>query len=150
MGIEPWHIWVIAGILALVMEMIAPDMIVGSLGFGCFSAAITAFFGGGLQSQLVTFIAVTFLVMVALRPVVKRVIYRGTDDCPIGVQALVGQQGVVVEGVGDGLEPGRVKLGGEEWRALSESGQALEEGTRVVIVQVEGNSVVVKACLVST
>ena len=145
MSIEPWQLWVVAGILALVIEMITPDMIVGSLGFGCFSASITAFVGGGVQPQLVTFIATTFLVMVGLRPVVKRVIYRGTDEHIVGVQSLIGQQGVVVDSVSGGLESGRVKLGGEEWRALSQSGQALEEGTRVVVVQVEGNSVVVKA-----
>jgi membrane protein implicated in regulation of membrane protease activity len=52
---------------------------------------------------------------------------------------------VVVESNGHGLAAGRVKLRGEEWRALSEDDAVLEEGQNVTVVGVSGATIRVRA-----
>ncbi|HOZ92083.1 MAG TPA: NfeD family protein, partial [Candidatus Syntrophosphaera thermopropionivorans] len=39
---------------------------------------------------------------------------------------------------------GYVKLGGEEWSAISEDGSPIEENTKVTVLGVEGNKLIVK------
>ena len=145
MAFELWHIWVLAGLAALALEMVTPEMIVGSVGMGCFAAAVAAFAGGSMQLQLVICSIVIFVVMLGLRPFVKRVIYSRRTVQATGVQALVGRQGVILDRIAGGTEVGRVKLGGEEWRAFSESREPIEQGACVRIVGNDGASLIVKA-----
>lgn len=71
-----------------------------------------------------------------------------TDMAPpegAGADRLVGSRGLLVESVPDDPSgSGMVKLGGERWRAISESGAALGEGAVVEVVSVRGTRVVVQ------
>ena len=37
-----------------------------------------------------------------------------------------------------------MKVGGEEWSAISEDGSPIEENTKVIVLGVEGNKLIVK------
>ena len=58
--------------------------------------------------------------------------------------AMVGQRGTVTTVVGGIDNPGRVKIGGEEWRAISESDEPLAEGLVVEIISVDSATVIVR------
>jgi len=66
-------------------------------------------------------------------PFVRRALVGGAER--VGAAALVGCEGVTEEA----LTPrGRVRLGGETWRAISATGAALEPGTAVRVLAVRG------------
>jgi membrane protein implicated in regulation of membrane protease activity len=60
------------------------------------------------------------------------------------VDALVGRTGLVTEAVDQALNRGRVRLGGEEWRAVTPDESKIEAGTKVIVKAVEGCKVVVE------
>ena len=60
------------------------------------------------------------------------------------MDALAGKTGVVTERIAPGVRPGRVLVEGENWRGASVDGVVLEPGTRVMVVQVDGTTLMVE------
>ena len=60
-----------------------------------------------------------------------------------GVQALIGQTGIVVEKISP-FTGGRVYFKGELWKAFDADGGTLEENTPVLIQRIEGVSLYVR------
>ncbi len=141
---ELWHIWVIVGICFLAAEALTPELVLGCLAIGMFAAGATAYLDAPLSWQIVAFIVATLALMFGVRPRMKALLYRGADPRVTGVEALVGKTGVVTDALPGDPEAGRVKLGGEEWRAVAEDGSAIAAGTQVVVIAVEAATVVVR------
>ena len=102
--------------------------------------------GGGICVVLGTFLLfddlrvgagvliVTFLVVTARIVVRYRVINRHIGY-PTEMQTLVGQTGYTTTA----LEPrGTVQVASELWSAVSDSGQSIEDGEQVMVVDVDG------------
>lgn len=135
---ENWHYWTIAGILLIVVEMLTYTFFAASFGVAALITAFVAAKEVGLTWELGTFVMASTLCLFAIRPLFSGVIYKKSDNKPVLTQAMIGQSGTVV----DEIEPqgghGRVKTGGEEWRALATDARGIPSGTRVEIVSVEG------------
>ncbi len=142
---EPWHWWLIAALTLLILEIFFSDFLLATLGAACFVTAIVAGFGVGFTGQLATFVTAAIVALVLLRPAMKRWMYRGSDPIRTNTHALSGQAAVVTSAVGGPESPGRVRIGGEEWRAVSESGVPLPEGRVVEIASVDSATVTVRA-----
>jgi membrane protein implicated in regulation of membrane protease activity len=140
---EPWHIWAIAGIICVILEMVSPAFFFGSFSAAALVTAAAAALGSSFNWQLATFAVATVVSLMAIRPVFLYHFYRSGDSRPVNADALVGQTAVVVDAIGeDGA--GRVKVGAEEWRAVSESGAPVEAGTRVEITAVSSATLTVR------
>ena len=141
---ENWHLWTIAGIILIIAEMLTYTFFAGSFAV---AALITAWISSkavGLTWELASFVVASTACVFAVRPLFTGLMYKKSDNRPVLVAALVGQAGVVV----DEIEPqgghGRVKTGGEEWRALATDARGIPAGTRVEIVSVDGATLTVK------
>ncbi len=139
----PWHYWLIAGIILCILEMFTGDMILLGLGFAAVGASIAASFDATLTWQLVFFSAFALIFIFLIRPVAKRHFYKSSDTRKSNVDALIGRKGTVIVPIPVGLEPGRVKIGGETWRAVSDLEEVIEEGTKISVQSVEGATVTV-------
>jgi membrane protein implicated in regulation of membrane protease activity len=143
---EAWHIWVIAGVILVILEMFTIGFVLASFGVACLLAAIPAALGWELNGQLAVFAVVSLVLIFAVRPLFQKGIYRLSEPRRIGAAALVGQSGVVVERVGDSTSPGRVKVGAEEWRAVTvEPSYSFEPGTAIEVVAIDSATLVVRA-----
>ena len=60
------------------------------------------------------------------------------------MDAVVGSQGYVLEDIDNLAATGRVKLGGMEWTARSESSEKIPAGTLVQVARIEGVKAIVK------
>ncbi len=137
-----WHIWIIIGILLIIVEMMSFTGFAACFSVAAFITSLAAWSGMALTWQLGIFALGSALCMTVVPSVFRR-IYRHSENKPILTVGLVGQLGQVV----DAILPhgsGRVKLGGEEWRALTRDGAGLPEGARVEITGVEGATLTVK------
>ena len=73
--------------------------------------------------------------LVTARMVVRYRAIKGAAEYPDEVQMLVGQTGYT----STALEPrGTVQMASELWSAISDSGQSIEKGTEVMVVDVDG------------
>ena len=64
-------------------------------------------------------------------------------DLESGVDRYEGKSGTITETVDPDSGDGRVKIGGESWRAISDKNIVIEAGSRVTVLRVEGTKAVV-------
>ena len=143
-----WQVWIVLSALLLIAEMFAPGFWLASVAVGCLAAGIAGLLPIGLVGQILVFTGSSLLSLFGLRPVlVRRFLHSRGTEVRTNVEALVGKSGVVVRRFDPVTRMGRVVVDGEEWRgALLEagSGPPLEPGTRIVVIQVDGSTLVVE------
>ena len=105
------------------------------------TAVAAAFTGLSPTGQFWLFLAVSAVLLVATRPLVKR-----GKTVPTNADRVIGQVGIVQEGIDNDLEQGRVKVDGLSWSARTADGRPLPEGTRVRVLRIEGAKVIVEPC----
>ncbi len=142
MALEVWHIWVLAGIGLMILEIFTPYFLLGSFGIGAFAAAVAAFLDLSLKIQLGVMAVTVLVVFFTIRPLFVRYLYRFDDQKKIGVNALVGAIGKVSEPI-TAQAPGRVKVGGDDWLAFSADGAAFAAGAAVEVTRVDGAKIYV-------
>ncbi|MDY4609525.1 MAG: NfeD family protein [Sphaerochaetaceae bacterium] len=131
-----WAIWIIAGVALCIAEMFTPGFFLASCGIGAIGAGIATACHLPFVWQLVIFCIVTILAFILLRPLLKK--FHKLDGAVSGVDALVGKEALVVQGIDNLKGEGRVKIGGEDWKALSVDDLPIERGATVVVHHVSG------------
>jgi membrane protein implicated in regulation of membrane protease activity len=107
------------------------------------AAAITAAAGGPFALQAAMFVVVGLGGIAAARPPLKRAMTRGHYRLVSGAAGLVGKEGVVAWAVGDNTSPGKVRIQGELWPAVSDDGGVIEPGALVLVLELRGTRFVV-------
>lgn len=135
-----WQIWAVVAVLCLIAEIFTAGFFVICFSFGALCALLSSFFCG-VYVQIVIFAVASLLAMLLVRPMALKYLYGQRNECKTNTDALIGRKAVVCETIeADGY--GRVKIGGEEWKAEAETGTFIAVGTRVEVIGRE--SVVVK------
>jgi membrane protein implicated in regulation of membrane protease activity len=133
-----WQAWLVAALLLFVAEMVAPGFWLLSVAVGCLAAGVVALVVPGVIVPVLSFAAGTLLSLVGVRPFLLRYLHPRGTAIKTNVEALAGKVGLVSERIDPGTGKGRVRVEGEDWRAASLMDTALEPGTRVMVVRVEG------------
>ncbi len=141
-----WQVWIVLSALLLVAEMFAPGFWLASIAVGCLAAGIAGLLPIGLLGQVLVFAASSLGSLFGLRPVlVRRFLHSRGTEVLTNAEALVGKTGVVTRQIDPVTRVGRVVVDGEDWRGtLLEGSGVIEPGTRVIVVQVDGSTLVVE------
>jgi membrane protein implicated in regulation of membrane protease activity len=135
--VHEWQVWLVAALLLFVAEMLAPGFWLLSVAVGCLTAGLVSLVVPGALVPALAFAAGTLLSLVGIRPLLLRRLHHGSG-IRTNVDALAGKVGIVSERIDPATGKGRVLIEGEDWRAASLMDAALEPGTRVMVVRVEG------------
>lgn len=130
-----WQLWTLVGVGLMIAEVVAPGFWLLSVAVGAFTAAIAGLLPIGLTAQVFAFAGGTVASLALLRPFLLKRFHSGVR---MGVEALIGKTGVITQRLGPHGQNGRLLVEGEDWRAVSTDARALEPGTRVIIVEVDG------------
>ena len=128
-----WLIWLSAGIILAILEVFTPGFFIVGIGV---SMAITALFSAmGLPFwvQLLVCGVMILMFFLLVRPLVMKIPH--SDSKKTGTAAIMGEEGIVVETI-TRIEGGRVKVGGEVWKAKSD--ETIEKDSLVIVTGVEG------------
>lgn len=136
-----WVIWVILGIILLILEALTPEFIIGSFALGCFVTGIISLFIDNVTVQLLVFAITTIIVLWQIRPFFLTIL--DNPEAKSNIYLLVGQKAKVIKKIGPEDVKGRVKIGGEDWMAVSKEGGIIPKEERVEIVKVDGAKVIV-------
>jgi Membrane protein implicated in regulation of membrane protease activity len=139
------YVWLVLALLLLFAELSTPGLFFFiSFALGAFCSSVLAFLGYSIVVQCWGGLCGAGIAFVLLRMYLKRTKMSKVDYAhgSMNVDALVGRQGLVT-GVISPHVPGWVKIGGEIWAARSDV--SLQEGTPVIVLRVQGNTVIVKA-----
>ncbi len=133
------HLWVVFGVIAVALaaiEVITLDLVFIMLAAGALAGALAAGITGNAVIAIAASVVVALGMLAAVRPVALRHL-RQVPHTKIGVQALIGRKGVVLERVD--AHGGRVKIGGETWSARAYDDTAvIEPGKTVDVASIDG------------
>ncbi|TCO49199.1 membrane protein implicated in regulation of membrane protease activity [Kribbella antiqua] len=138
---QSWTLWLIIAAVLGAAELTIGTFDLLLLAVGGLAAAGAAGLGLGIGLQLLAFAVTAGAMITLVRPVARRHL-TAHPQLRTGVAALIGREAVVLSTVG--REPGRVKIGGEEWSARSYDPDLLiPAGTTVDVFAIEGATALV-------
>tara|TARA_Y100000588_G_C14167110_1_gene887422 strand:- start:438 stop:881 length:444 start_codon:yes stop_codon:yes gene_type:complete len=140
---EAWVIWIIVGAIFVIAEIFSASFFAGPIGFGCIVAAILAEQEASAAVQFASFSITTVVMLLAIRPIVLKMLQNKPDEQVSGIETYVGKQGRITETVDPQSGTGRIKIGSESWRAISDKNIIIEEESLATVVRIEGSKAVV-------
>lgn len=136
-------VWLIAGVALVILEALGGHLAFLSLGVGAVFTGVLAFFGFlELWALLLVFAVSSLVTFLLARRISSSWHTKGNSQS--NYLALVGREAVVVKDIPGPMVPGYVKIAGEEWRAVAKAGWPLTAGQRVVVLGVEGVTLLVE------
>ena len=135
-------LWVIAIIVFLLLEASTYQFICIWFAGGALGALAAFGLGAGLNVQIGVFFALSAVLLVLTRPLVKKIMSERTEKT--NIDELIGKLGKVTDKIDNVAAAGRVKLGAMEWAARAEDGSVIDEGAVVKVLKVEGVKLIVK------
>jgi membrane protein implicated in regulation of membrane protease activity len=134
--------WLIGCVVFVILEILPPPthFFFVCMAFGALGASIASLFSGIVWLPWVVF-AVTSVALTPLMIPLAKFLFTPKPHAS-NVDALLGEKALVTQAIQTNA-PGVVKIKGESWRAIAESGN-FEKDQWVKIVRVEGASVIVR------
>ena len=132
--LEVWHLWLIAAVALIIIELFTSMIATFCLAIGCVAACLAALFDAGTGIQLLVLAIASVVAFALIPPLVKkhRLASRDGSDDVSNMGALIGRSATVVEPIRPG-EKGRVKVDGDNWQAVAPGGGSFEVGDVVKI-----------------
>lgn len=134
-------LWLVLLVVFLIVEASTVTLVSLWFAAGSLIALLASLLGAPLWLQILLFLAVSALSLVALRPLVRRFIHPKLTAT--NVDSVIGSTGLVTASVDNVSAAGQVKLGAMVWTARSTSGAPIPEGTLVKVDRIEGVKVFV-------
>jgi len=145
MVVAAWHLWLMGAIVLFIAEVLTPGgFILACLGAACLAASLAAVLQVGYPGQIISFAGAALILFFGIRPLFVKYFVRNAVHLKTNVEALIGKAGLVLEDIDPHTRQGRVKVGGEDWKAISAEETFIPAGEKVVVVGVEGVKVIVK------
>ena len=140
---QVYQLWLVFAVLMFIIEVFTPGFVAACIGIGAVFGGVASALALDLTWQITGFITGLLLSFLIVRPLALKYLYKPTRHTATNVDALIGKQGVVLQGIKKDSS-GRVKVGGNDWMAVSRDGQEIPVQSRVEILTVEGAKVIVK------
>jgi len=135
-------LWLLAGVILAIAEVFTSTFVLVMFAVGAFAAAAVAALGLPLWLQVAAFGALSAAAVWGIRPAIQRHLHHNPDSAPIGLAAIEGAAGLVLERVD--ADHGLVKIEGEMWNARPyDSTEVFEPGERVRVIEIKGATALV-------
>ena len=135
--------WLVLGIVFAVAEGLSVQLVSIWFAVGAaVTAAVAALTDLSGMAQFWIFLAVSALLLIGTRPLARRM----TKGRKVSTNAdsVIGQVGVVLEGIDNDLGRGRVKMAGLTWAARSRDFSKIPEGVKVRALAIDGVKLIVE------
>ena len=139
-----FKIWLAVGMSFLVFEILSPTFFMVFFGISAFVTSIVSLFDVNIMPQMFTFIILSIIALFVFRPFAKNHLLDDSEETKTNVDALVGQEALVTEKIVPSKNEGRVKITGDSWMAISQTGEEIAAGEKVLITKVDGAKLYVK------
>jgi membrane protein implicated in regulation of membrane protease activity len=141
MIIQAWQLWMIIGIICIVIEIFDPAFFFLSLGIAAIITGLLSFAIKSTPLQIIVFAVLSFIAFLSMRKLGKKLLT--TPSSETNVYALKGKTGIVTKAIPEHGK-GYVKVGGEGWSAIAQNNEEIPINTKVTVIEVEGNKLVVE------
>lgn len=135
-------VWLAACIIFFAVEAVTPSLVSVWFALGALAAMITAALGAQLWLQIIVFLVVSALTLVATRPLAKK--YLDKKHIPTNADMVIGKTGIVTEEIDNLNAKGTVSCMGKEWSARGLDAENIPVGTVVTVDSIQGVKLIVK------
>lgn len=135
------YIWLAIIILAVIAEASTAQMVSIWFVAGGIAALIAALCDAAIWLQIVLFVIVTALALLATRPLVKRIMHFKRTET--NADRYIGKEAVVTVPIDNIKGTGQVTVLGSQWTARSVDGTPIDAGAAVIVERIEGVKVLV-------
>ncbi|MFZ1062886.1 MAG: NfeD family protein [Acidimicrobiales bacterium] len=134
--------WLVIVLICVAAEIHTNAFIALFIGFGAVVALILSFSGVAFAFQAIFWLLISGVTLAALRPFAMKNFHRPllTDLSRPAKSALTNLKGMVEETVGDESHPGRVKIQGESWKAVTDWIEPIPVGSSIVVRKTYGTT----------
>ena len=137
-------VWLVVALVLVGSELATLAFVALYLAVGAVGAGIASIAGGGLTIQVLVFAIVAVASLLLTRKPLMGALGK-TPAVVSNAPNVVGKRAVVTVQIGPGPgQRGQARVGTEYWSARSESENAVDEGTTVEIVSIDGVALVVR------
>lgn len=133
--------WLALVVLFAIVEGVTPQLVSIWFAGGALVSLVVSLFGAPLWVDVIVFVAVSAILLILTRPLVKRRFEKQTVRT--NADALVGGDAVVTQGINNVEGVGLAKILGQVWSARSANGEEIPEGTAVTVERIEGVKLIV-------
>lgn len=134
--------WLAVIILMSVIEIITLGLTTIWFAGGALVAFLAYLLGANLVMQAALFVLVSVVLLAATRPLAVK--FFNKDRTKTNVDSLIGKTAVVIEGIDNLNQKGRVSVNGQEWMARAVDGMPIPQNSQVEIVDIIGVKLLVK------
>ena len=137
------YFWVALIVVFLIIEALTTQLVTIWFAVGAGGALIAQLLNAPEWAQWVAFIVVSAVLLVATRPLAKRLMKKKIQ--PTNADAGIGKTAVVTQTIDNTAGTGQAKLDGNVWTARSADGTVIREGELAVVRAIEGVKLIVEA-----
>lgn len=134
--------WLVLIVALVVIEAATVQLMTIWFAVGAIAGLIACAFKLQIWLQILIFVGVSAVALVATRPFVKR--FTKVDKEPTNADRYIGKNAVVVEAIDNIHGKGAVTIGGLEWTARTTDGSTVEKDEIVTVESIEGAKLIVK------
>ena len=143
MSLEKMYIvWICAAVLFGIFEALTVQLVSVWFAVGALGALVSSFAHTDFKVQVIVFIALSILSLIATRPLVKR--FTKTKLQSTNADRCLNKTAVVIEEIDNLNAKGQVKVNGNIWSARSIDDKIIPENTLVKVLKIEGVKVIVE------
>lgn len=136
------YVWLAAIIFTSICEIATAQLVSIWFVLGSVAALITSLFTDDILTQVLVFLAVTFVTLIATRPLVKKL--KNVKVVETNSGRCIGKFANVTVEINNTAGQGQVNVEGAIWSARSKDDSVIAEGTQVKILSIEGVKLIVE------
>lgn len=136
---EVQYMWIIILIMSLGIEALTMNLVTVWIALGALVALISSILIDDIAIQTIIFIVTTLLTLIFTRKFVCNVLK--VKSVKTNLDSVIGQVGIVTSEISED-KPGRIKVAGKIWTAISNN--SISIGEKVDILSIEGVKLIVK------
>ncbi len=135
--------WIAAIVVFIVIEAATVGLTSIWFAVGALAALVAEIFGAEFWVQMVCFLIVSIVALIATKPLAKKV---NASYQPTNADMIIGMEGFVKEKIDNTAGTGAVSVGGKMWTArASDDEKTYDEGEKVAVIRIEGVKLIVTA-----
>ncbi|MCL2081438.1 MAG: NfeD family protein [Oscillospiraceae bacterium] len=136
------YFWLALMVACMIIEAMTAGFYTTWFAVGAMLAAVCAGFGLNFYIQFVVFLAVSILLLLLLRPIVKT--YFNVKKTATNADRVMEKIGVVTEDIDNTYGHGAIYIDGKTWTARSYGGEPITKNTNVSVKLVDGVKLIVE------
>jgi len=137
MELMQW-VWIITALLLMIAHSLTPGSVLLYVTFGAMVAALLALAGISPLIQVGVF-AIFLIIGIVRRPRSVSSPASTISETVFGLERLIGQEAVVIITIDPERLTGRVRVDNETWKALSDTGEMIPDGTQVLVLSMHSD-----------